>query len=122
MEAARVAAQRGHDVTLAEKANKLGGQINLACVPPYKQELSRMIKYLSHQVKKEGVKVELGKEVTAEGVESSEHAAYLRDHGIDLLQGFAISKAIDAPTIFKQLKNKEQQVYRLDNYGLTYSI
>ncbi|MFC1822410.1 FAD-dependent oxidoreductase [Thermodesulfobacteriota bacterium] len=68
LEAARVAAQRGHDVMLVEKANKLGGQINLACVPPLKQELSRMIKYLSHQVKKEGVKVELGKEVTADTI------------------------------------------------------
>jgi NAD(H)-dependent 7beta-hydroxy-3-oxo-delta4-cholenoic acid oxidoreductase len=69
LEAARVAANRGHDVTLMDKAGKLGGQINLACVPPMKQEFSRMIKYLSHQVKKEGVKIELGKEVTADTID-----------------------------------------------------
>ncbi len=49
----------------------------------------------------------MGKEVIAEGVESSEHAIYLQSHGINLLQGFAISKAIDAATIFRQLKHQE---------------
>ncbi len=65
LEAARVAAIRGHKVTLFEKENKLGGQINIASVPPFMQEISQLIKYLSGQAKKAGVKVELGKEVTA---------------------------------------------------------
>jgi NADPH-dependent 2,4-dienoyl-CoA reductase/sulfur reductase-like enzyme len=66
LEAARVAALRQHDVTLYEKAEKLGGQVNLASVPPFKQEISQIIKYLSRQVQKAGVKVELGTEVTPE--------------------------------------------------------
>jgi 2,4-dienoyl-CoA reductase-like NADH-dependent reductase (Old Yellow Enzyme family)/thioredoxin reductase len=66
LEAARVAALRGHDVTLCEKESKLGGQINLASVPPFKQEISQVIKYLSRQAQKAGVKVELGTEVTPE--------------------------------------------------------
>jgi len=37
MEAARVAALRGHEVCLYEKEEKLGGQFNFAAVPPYKQ-------------------------------------------------------------------------------------
>jgi 2,4-dienoyl-CoA reductase-like NADH-dependent reductase (Old Yellow Enzyme family)/thioredoxin reductase len=69
LEAARVAALRGHEVTLFEKEPKLGGQINLACVPPFMQELSQVIKYLGRQVEKVGVKIELGKEVTPEVVE-----------------------------------------------------
>ena len=36
LEAARVAALRGHDVTLFEKTTSLGGQLNIACVPPRK--------------------------------------------------------------------------------------
>jgi NADPH-dependent 2,4-dienoyl-CoA reductase/sulfur reductase-like enzyme len=64
LEAARVAALRGHQVTLCEKADKLGGQFNLAAVPPTKQEFAKAIQYLSTQVRKAGVKVELGKEVT----------------------------------------------------------
>jgi len=69
MEAARVAALRGHQVTLCEKSDRLGGQINIASVPPFMQEMSQLVKYLSRQVEKAGVKVELSKEVTAELVE-----------------------------------------------------
>jgi NADPH-dependent 2,4-dienoyl-CoA reductase/sulfur reductase-like enzyme len=69
LEAARVAALRGHQVTLFEKGPKLGGQVNLASVPPFMQEMSQVIKYLSRQVEKVGVEVKLGKEVTPELVE-----------------------------------------------------
>ena len=57
LKAAHVAALRGHQVTLYEKTAKLGGQFNLAIVPPMKQELSKMVKYLSIQVEKAGVEV-----------------------------------------------------------------
>lgn len=53
-------------MTLCEKEAKLGGQVNLASVAPFKQEISQVIKYLSHQVKKAGVRVELGTKVTPE--------------------------------------------------------
>lgn len=69
LEAACIAALRGHQVTLFEKEAHLGGQYNLAAVPPLKQELSLLVKYLSVQVEKAGVRVELNSEVTAELVE-----------------------------------------------------
>ena len=52
LEAARVAAIRGHDVTLCEKEDKLGGQVNLASVPPFMQEIGQVIKYLTPQVRR----------------------------------------------------------------------
>jgi NAD(H)-dependent 7beta-hydroxy-3-oxo-delta4-cholenoic acid oxidoreductase len=64
MEAARVAAQRGHRVTLFEKVSKTGGLFNLAAVPPHKQELTRVTKYLTTQLAKAGVEVRLNTEVT----------------------------------------------------------
>jgi len=64
LEAARVAALRGHQVALYEKTSKLGGQFNLASVPPLVQEYVLLIKYLSTQVRKAGVGIELGKEIT----------------------------------------------------------
>ena len=69
LEAARVAAIRGHKVTLFEKQSKLGGQLKLACMAPTKQELSKWVVYLSNQVRKAGVKVELNKEATPELIE-----------------------------------------------------
>jgi NAD(H)-dependent 7beta-hydroxy-3-oxo-delta4-cholenoic acid oxidoreductase len=69
LEAARVAALRGHQVTLCEKGGKLGGQLNLAAVAPTKQEICVWIQYLATQVQKAGVRVELHKEVTPDLVE-----------------------------------------------------
>lgn len=48
MEAAAEAKEMGHDVTLVEKADRLGGQLNLAVKPPFK-ELHHL---LNHQVKR----------------------------------------------------------------------
>ena len=64
LEAARVAALRGHHVTLYEKSDRLGGQFWVAALPPGKQELTRGIKWLTIQAEKAGAKIELGKEIT----------------------------------------------------------
>lgn len=69
LEAARVASLRGHQVMLYEKEQKLGGQVNLASVPPFMQEMGQLIKYLSTRVKKSGVALNLGKAVTPELIE-----------------------------------------------------
>lgn len=69
LEAARVASLRGHRVTLYEKEQKLGGQVNLGSVPPFMQEMGQLIKHLSARVQKAGVQVKLGKAVTPELIE-----------------------------------------------------
>ena len=69
MEAARVAALRGHKVTLYEKASELGGQLLLAHVPPNKQTIADLVRYLERQMKVQGVEVHLKTEGTADVVE-----------------------------------------------------
>jgi NADPH-dependent 2,4-dienoyl-CoA reductase/sulfur reductase-like enzyme len=69
MEAARVAAQRGHEVVLYERQNQLGGQLAVAAMPPYKHELALLNRYLIHQLEKSNVQVKVGVEVTPELVE-----------------------------------------------------
>lgn len=59
MEAARVAKLRGHDVILYEKGKALGGQLLLAVIPPGKEQIGHLIKYLSTQIKKLEVKINL---------------------------------------------------------------
>ncbi len=66
LEAARIAALRGHDVSVYEKEPKIGGQFSLAAVPPMKQELAKVPKYLSIQVEKAGGRLILNTEVTPE--------------------------------------------------------
>ncbi|MEW6262717.1 MAG: FAD-dependent oxidoreductase [Thermodesulfobacteriota bacterium] len=62
--AARVAAARGHWVTLLEKGPKLGGQLLMAAFPPAKQEYARAVQYLVRQAGQAGVRVELNQEAT----------------------------------------------------------
>jgi 2,4-dienoyl-CoA reductase (NADPH2) len=57
MEAARVAALRGHKVTLVEKSSKLGGKLIVSAAAPSKAEMNSFINYLSHQNKKLGVTI-----------------------------------------------------------------
>ncbi len=68
MEAARVAALRGHQVVLFEKEVSLGGQLAVASVPPYKQDIHAQMQYLVNQVKKAGVDVRVNEEATSEKI------------------------------------------------------
>jgi 2,4-dienoyl-CoA reductase (NADPH2) len=71
MEAARVAALRGHDVTLFEKANKLGGLLPVATIVKGTEleDLPAMVRYLERQLIKLGIKINLGKEVNLSVIE-----------------------------------------------------
>jgi hypothetical protein len=64
MEAARVAHLRGHEVTLYERSNRLGGQINLASLLPGRQEMQELVRWPQRQLERLGVKTVLGTEVT----------------------------------------------------------
>jgi len=66
MEAARVAALRGHKVTLYEGQDKLGGYMLEASIPEFKKDIRRLIDYLSTQMTKLGVNVMLKTEATVE--------------------------------------------------------
>lgn len=62
LESARVLALRGHDVTVCDKELAIGGQINIACVPPRKSEMKRSLVYYSNVLKSLNVKFILGHE------------------------------------------------------------
>ncbi|HEX7621156.1 MAG TPA: FAD-dependent oxidoreductase [Anaerolineales bacterium] len=68
VEAARIAAMRGHTVTLFEKSERVGGQIYLAVVPPYKGNLELLLAYMERQLILTGVKVVLKTEMIAEQI------------------------------------------------------
>lgn len=68
MEAARVTALRGHRVWLVERTEKLGGQLKLAGLPPFKGEMENVTKYYENQLGKLRVKVNLATNCTPEFV------------------------------------------------------
>jgi len=70
MEAARVAALRGHNVTLFESASKLGGLLPVATVVKSTdlEDLPAMVRYLERQLDGLGVSVRLGRRVDAEAI------------------------------------------------------
>jgi len=68
MEAARIAALRGHGVTLWEKSNALGGNLIPASGPDFKSDFKDLIQYQSTQIKKLGVTVEFTKEATPQKI------------------------------------------------------
>lgn len=111
LEAARVAALRGHDVTLFEKTTTLGGQLNIACVPPRKEEMRRAAQDLIRAVCNAGVHLCMGQTRTAEQLKDAgfeavinavgAHSAAPRIPGID---------SVNVADAWKVLAG-EQQVY-----------
>jgi len=111
LEAARVAALRGHDVTLFEKTTALGGQLNIACVPPRKEEMRRAAQDLIHAVCNAGVHLCLAQAPTAQELKDAgfeavinavgAHSAAPRIPGID---------SVNVADAWKVLAG-EQQVY-----------
>ncbi|MBS3942868.1 MAG: FAD-dependent oxidoreductase [Dethiobacter sp.] len=65
LEAARMAALRGHQVTLWEKALRLGGQLLYAAIPTGKHEFSTLLDYYKHELTELGVEIVLDKEALA---------------------------------------------------------
>jgi mycofactocin system FadH/OYE family oxidoreductase 2 len=68
LETARVAALRGHRVTLYEKQKELGGQLNIAARIPKREDFAEVPRYYSYQMRLLGVEVIRETEVTPEMV------------------------------------------------------
>lgn len=68
LECARVAAERGHRVTLLERADELGGQVLLAAKAPQRAEIGEVARWLQRQCENAGVEFRLHTEATVEGL------------------------------------------------------
>jgi mycofactocin system FadH/OYE family oxidoreductase 2 len=68
MKAAVTLARRGHTVTMLERSDRLGGQVNLILRTPGRDEFDWIKRDLEVQLRKAGVELRLGSEATAESV------------------------------------------------------
>ncbi len=69
MEAARIAALRGHSVTIYDKNNSLGGVVLAGSVPPSKDADKRLLTWYEKELKSAGVKLKLGHEIKLDQIE-----------------------------------------------------
>lgn len=83
LEAALIAAKKGHKVKVVEKERTFGGQFRLASIPPTKHEIATALKYWVTAGKKCGVEYIFNQEVTAEYVkEQNADAVILATGGV----------------------------------------
>ncbi|MBI2957938.1 MAG: FAD-dependent oxidoreductase, partial [Chloroflexi bacterium] len=109
MEAARVAALRGHRVTVIERQDRLGGNLNVAVIPPFKDDISRVIRYFEWQLELLGVEVKLGEEATPESiVGSNADVVILATGALPIVPGIPGVKGANVATAEGVLTGKEQ--------------
>jgi len=96
--AAFTAARRGHDVTLFEASDVLGGNMRLAAYPPGKGDITNMIRSYITKCEKSGVKIVLNTEVTADLIKKDAPDAVIVATGSETLV-LPFIKGITAPEI-----------------------
>jgi len=121
MEAARVAALRGHDVTLYEKDNQLGGQVNTLVKAPGRDEFGQATRYLTTQMDKLGVKVKLGVEATVDTVKQENPDTVIVATGstpyIAPLQGSDQDNVVTPSQVLNDEVSVGERVVIFDNTG-----
>jgi 2,4-dienoyl-CoA reductase (NADPH2) len=110
MEAARVSALRGHDVTLYEKQAKLGGLLPIAAIVkgPHPEDVPLIADYLGRQVRKLGVKVVTGTEADLATVEQVKPDVVFLATGatatIPKIKGVERPNVVSGASLHKKLK------------------
>jgi len=71
MEAARVAAARGHSVTLIEREPELGGNLNVGSAPKFKKNDARLVEWYERQLRILGVDIRTGQEANETAIRNA---------------------------------------------------
>jgi 2,4-dienoyl-CoA reductase-like NADH-dependent reductase (Old Yellow Enzyme family)/thioredoxin reductase len=109
LETAWLAARRGHQVTVLEKKEYPGGQFRTASMPPFKQDISRAIKYLMTMGKKYGVDYRFGVEATPDSIAAEKpDEVVLATGGVPLIPGI---DGIDSARVVNAADVLEGKVY-----------
>ncbi len=111
MEAANAAHEKGHQVVLLEETATLGGQLNLASIPPGRREIERFREFLVNRLRKSGLRVILGREAVKQVLESDRPdvlvlATGARPRTFDI-PGLEKSRALTAWDVLSEAKKVE---------------
>ncbi|MGI9327357.1 MAG: FAD-dependent oxidoreductase [Pseudomonadales bacterium] len=130
MEAARVAAKRGHRVTLTEAMPGLGGTLALAARAPTRQQFNDIVHWLSEEVYAEGVEVRLSTYVTESDLEALQADAFIvatgaepRLDGVQMshpgepIEGIELKHVISSNDLFSQAEVQGTHALVIDDVG-----
>jgi 2,4-dienoyl-CoA reductase (NADPH2) len=107
LEAARVAALRGHEVTLYEQGDTLGGQLNIASKIPGRIDFAEAVRYFSNQMKLLRVEVVLGTTVTPGMVrEKNPDAVIVATGSVETMPSIKTDQSANLVTVREVLKEK----------------
>lgn len=109
LETAVIAAQRGHTVTILEKANELGGLLNIANAETFKYVLTNWMNYMKKQVYLKKVNVKLGVEATVDTIKATNPDVVVLATGSDVyipnIPGFDSDKVMTVRGLIKKKRD-----------------
>ena len=124
--AAVTAAQRGHQVTLFDQADEIGGQFNIAKKVPGKEEFYETIRYFSRQLEINNVTLKLGKKVTASQLNSADIDHVLLATGIvprtPAIEGIDHPKVMSYLDLLKHGKQAGERVAVIGAGGIGFDV
>ncbi len=124
--AATIAAQRGHIVTLFDKENEIGGQLNLAKEIPGKEEFNETIRYYKKQIQLHNVELKLNFKVNIEDLKKSDFdeiiiATGIKPREIDI-DGANNKKVLSYIDVLKHKKNVGKIVAVIGAGGIGFDV
>ena len=118
MEAAIIAARRGHHVTLYEASDRLGGQINTLVKVPERKEFYDVVRWREHTLNQLGIAIHLNMRVTAEVVRQASPDAVILATGSQAInhsvQGFLTERTFSVEQVLNESHNLGQRVIVVD--------
>jgi len=121
LEAARMAALRGHQVVLFEKSGHLGGQVLTASKAPNRQSMAGIARWLELQVRKIGVDVRLNAEATEPIVlAENPQSVIIATGGLPYrpdLPGFNLSNVVTSWDVLNGVVETGERVMVIDEDG-----
>ncbi len=130
MEAARIAARRGHQVTLAEAMPDLGGTLRYAAMAPRRQQMGDIIGWLQNEIYAQGVNVMLSTYVTADELDRLQADEIIlatgaeprrdgvqQSHPGEPFDGFDLPHVVASNDLFEDTSVKATRALVIDDVG-----
>jgi 2,4-dienoyl-CoA reductase (NADPH2) len=123
---ATIAAGRGHDVTLFDSADEIGGQFNVAKQVPGKEEFFETIRYFGKQIELTGVNLQLNTRVSAEDLNEGDYDEIILATGIAPrlpdIEGVEHSKVLNYLDVLRHKKPVGKKVAVIGAGGIGFDV